>query len=438
TDPERVPDTILSRCQRFDFGPIATATIGQRLSEIGAAEGVDIEPDAVQLVARRAAGSMRDSQSLLDQLLAFGGKTIHAADVHRLLGTAPDDRLVDLGEALTGRDRPRVLSLLEAALSSGVQVAELADQLVSYFRDLMVLACGADAADLISVGDEQRSKLQKQAAAGGLQSIVAALQLLAEAKSRMKGVTFSRVLLELALIRIATLDQLDDLAELVSQFRPKKGAPGGPAAPSHARSTSEGRPRGSSLGSGAEAPAAQAPSKPKSAPPASDSDRQIEVSNLQAAETVELTEPIPFEVGRERAIWTQVMSLLTDMSRANAKNVARTAISGPNGLVLTFPKSYDFCKQYFERSPEQLARIENAVSQVVGRPIRVALAVDEFDPQPREAEAPSHAIREQAEGKPAEPVRDRLVQRALAAFEATIVKVESATAPRSNTNSSVN
>src|SRR5262249_45500483 len=148
TDPQRVPETILSRCQRFDFGTIATATIGKRLTEIAAAEGVEIDPKAVALVARRAAGSIGDSQSLLDQLFAFGGKVITAADVHRLLGTAPDERLIELGEALLGRDRPRVLNLLEQVLQSGVQIGELTDQLLAYFRDLMVLACGAGDATL--------------------------------------------------------------------------------------------------------------------------------------------------------------------------------------------------------------------------------------------------------------------------------------------------
>src|SRR5262245_61736978 len=237
TDPQKVPETILSRCQRFDFGTIATETIGKRLTEIAAAEGVHVDPKAVQLVARRAAGSMRDSQSLFDQLLAFGGKTIKAADVHRLLGTAPDERLVELGAALLGRDRPRVLSLLEEGLQSGVQPGELTDQLLAYFRDLMVLACGAGDALLLSVADEQRGALQQQATAGGLQTILAAAQILAEFKNRMQGAAFSRVPRELALVPIATLDELDNLADLIGQLRPGKADSGGPSAPSVARST---------------------------------------------------------------------------------------------------------------------------------------------------------------------------------------------------------
>ena len=91
TEPNKVPETILSRCQRFDFAAIATQKIAERLHEIAVAEGCQVEPAALELVARRAGGSMRDSQSLFDQLLAFGGKTITAQDVHQLLGNVSLD-----------------------------------------------------------------------------------------------------------------------------------------------------------------------------------------------------------------------------------------------------------------------------------------------------------------------------------------------------------
>ena len=141
--------------------------------------------------------------------------SLHKSTVHRLLGTAPDERLVELAGALVGRRRAHALELFDGALRAGVQVGELADQLLAYFRDLMVLACGAGEALLLSVDDDQRGRLKDQASAGGQQAIVAALQILAETKTRMKGATYSRVLLELALVRIATLDQLDNLAELI-------------------------------------------------------------------------------------------------------------------------------------------------------------------------------------------------------------------------------
>lgn len=432
TDPQKVPDTILSRCQRFDFGTIATATIGQRLAEIAEAEGVEVAPAAVQLVARRAAGSMRDSQSLFDQLLAFGGKKITAADVHRLLGTAPDERLIELVRALLARERAQVLAIFDAALSAGVQVSEFTDQLVACFRDLMVLACGAGQATLLSVADEQRKSLEEQASRAGLQTILAALQILAESKNRMKGVAFSRVLLELALIRISTLDELDNLAELVGQVRQGKPVSPQPAVPGVGRTTSPvAKPA---------APASQAPIRDPSSrdeaprgttgsgPPEMNTQTPAAGDLNQGSDpagTVHALDTIPLEPGRESDIWTQVLSDLSDMAKANAKNVSRAAISGPNGLVLTFPKSYHFSKQYFERSPEQLSKIERALQRVVGRAIRVDLALDETA-VPRSEQSDSADVRA-VDRKIVEAERDPLVQRALAVFGASVVRVESGT-----------
>ena len=93
TEATKIPVTILSRCQRFDFAGISTRSIAERLGQIVEAEGVEAEPEALEILARRAAGSMRDSQSLLEQLLAFASGRITVADVHGMLGTAGDERL---------------------------------------------------------------------------------------------------------------------------------------------------------------------------------------------------------------------------------------------------------------------------------------------------------------------------------------------------------
>lgn len=198
TEPNKVPDTILSRCQRFDFGTISTDNIEIRLSQLAEAEGFTVEQEALELVARRAAGSMRDSQSLFDQLLAFGAEHITAADVHRLLGTAPDQRLIDLIEAMIDRRRDAALSQFQTALNDGVQLEAFTDQLLNYFRDLMVAACGAEGVQLLSVGRDCLPKLQEQSQRRGLENVVAALQIFADTKGRMQRVTYGRALAELA------------------------------------------------------------------------------------------------------------------------------------------------------------------------------------------------------------------------------------------------
>jgi DNA polymerase-3 subunit gamma/tau len=219
TEPNKLPDTILSRCQRFDFGTIETANIKGRLSQIAEAEGVQVDDDALELVARRAAGSMRDSQSIFDQLLAFGEEHVTASDVHRLLGTASDDRLIAIADALVARNQAGVLSAFHQAIDGGVQLGELTDQILFYLRDLMVLASGAVEIELSAVGPGSRDTLTKQAEQWGLQTIVAAMQILADTKGRMQRVTYGRALAELALVRIALLEDLTTLDGLIERLR---------------------------------------------------------------------------------------------------------------------------------------------------------------------------------------------------------------------------
>lgn len=219
TEPNKVPDTILSRCQRFDFGTIETSNIKARLAHIAQAEGVEVDDGALELVARRAAGSMRDSQSIFDQLLAFGEEHISADDVHRLLGTASDDRLIDIGQALVDRDKAKAIDSFHAALDGGVQLGELTDQLLFYLRDLMILASEAASVGLLSVAPVSRDLLQKQAQSWGLNTIVAAMQILSDTRGRMQRVTYGRALAELALVRIAMLEELTGIDELIDKLR---------------------------------------------------------------------------------------------------------------------------------------------------------------------------------------------------------------------------
>jgi hypothetical protein len=138
------------------------------------------------------------------------------------------------------------------------------------------------------------------------------------------------------------------------------------------------------------------------------------------------------EAGRESDILSQVISTLSDLAKSHAKNVCRSAILGPNTLVLTFPKSYHLSKQYFERSSEQLGRLEKAFEQVVGRPVRINLAVDESLPVPRPPESSTGGQEEAGERKQPDVDRDPLVQRAISVFGATVVKVETVPAGQRN------
>jgi DNA polymerase-3 subunit gamma/tau len=217
TEPGKIPITVLSRCQRYDFAGITPDVIAASLSEICLREHVDAEPEALQVVARRAGGSLRDAQSLLDRLLASGTQRLTAELVHGLLGTASDERLFELLAALADHDSAAALRLVEQAMSAGIQPAELLGGLIDFVRDAMVTALGAGSI-LLAVSPRHEPRLKQIVERWTLDSILAALQILGEARTRMRGSVHGRLLLELALVRVARLEKLAALSTMVERL----------------------------------------------------------------------------------------------------------------------------------------------------------------------------------------------------------------------------
>ncbi len=181
------------------------------------------EPEALEILARRAAGSMRDSQSLLEQLLAFGATQITVADVHRLLGTAGADRLGRLVEYLVERNAAAALAEVDRAASEGVDIGQLLDQLLGYFRDVMAAAVGCPADSLLHVSPAEQAGVQEAAGKLGLETILAVLQILDQTLSRIKYLSHPRIVAELALVRICQLEDLDSLPQLIADLRQTGG-----------------------------------------------------------------------------------------------------------------------------------------------------------------------------------------------------------------------
>ncbi len=224
TEANRIPITVLSRCQRYDFAGITPEAIVASLKEICAREMVAAEPDALQVVARRAGGSMRDAQSLLEQLLASGSPELTVEVVHALLGTPSDERLLALLERMADRDPAAVLTLLDQAAGAGVQPADLLAGTLDFLRDAMVLKVGAEPV-LLAVTPRQKPRLQKIVDGWSIDAILASLQILAEARSRMRGVAHARLLAEVALVRVARLENFSDLSEMIKRLAALESSP---------------------------------------------------------------------------------------------------------------------------------------------------------------------------------------------------------------------
>jgi DNA polymerase-3 subunit gamma/tau len=225
TDPNKLPITVLSRCQRFDFAGIQTDSIFQRLRQIVDAEGAQADDDALRLLARRAAGSMRDSQSLLEQLLAFGGEKVTEDDVHSMLGTAGGGQLSELAASLVQRDAATALGRFDEALRGGVDAGQLVEQLLGYFRDMMTVLVDCQADMLLYCTSDDHDELQAAGQQMGLTTVLAVQQILDQALTRIRQSVHVRTLAELSIVRICQLEDLDDLGQWISQL--KEGSPAG-------------------------------------------------------------------------------------------------------------------------------------------------------------------------------------------------------------------
>ena len=408
TEANKVPDTILSRCQRFDFGTIATASIANRLRQIAEADGKQVEEAALELVARRAAGSMRDSQSLFDQLLAFGGEVISEGDVHQLLGTAPDERLIDMFDRVIERRRDEVLQLLNSALSEGVELGMFSDQMLAYLRDLMIVSVGAQGVPLISVSERSRPRLVAQSEKWGIQTISAAMQLIADAKVRMQRISYGRPLVELTLVRMSLLEDLDDVRRLIDQVAGNPGAV--PVATPRAVSQS--------LAVAVASPAAV--TRAPSAPP------EPVKKNSEIAPQPDKT-PTPSQPKREFStenwpvIWSEVLLRFNDASRNHLVKSTLQAISGPNLLEIVFPRTYSLSKTYVNR-PDLLKRIADAILDITG--VHVSCRVTEDQSSPAPAVEPASPVVQEVESRRKSSVDDDpFVQQAVEIFSAKVADV---------------
>lgn len=226
TDPEKIPITVLSRCQRFDFPPVKKDAIQERLRFICQQEGFQADDEALALIARRAAGSMRDSQSLLEQILSFSEGKITVESVQELLGTADDSSLWEMVERFIAHDAVSVLQAVEASVGQGVEPGQFAEQLLGYLRDLMTRSVGAPADLLRHVHSITPEQLSDQASRWGMQSLIAAMQILDESLVRMRHSMHGRTLLEMTLVQIAQLHRLEDLFSLSSSVPAGAANPG--------------------------------------------------------------------------------------------------------------------------------------------------------------------------------------------------------------------
>lgn len=220
TDPQKVPETIHSRCQRFDFHRISNDDIVARLGAVCGEEGVEFDPEALELIAYRAEGGMRNALTSLEQLIAFGGDKVTLDTAERMLGSMDSDELSDLIEALATRDAAACFNLTSDLVEDGTDLAQYVRDLAEYVRDLYLMSLvGGDVS--LGITKERRAAMQGQVKKFGPDRLSNLLCVLGDLSKELRTSTNPRLSFEIALTRMVRPESdltLSALAQRVEQL----------------------------------------------------------------------------------------------------------------------------------------------------------------------------------------------------------------------------
>jgi DNA polymerase-3 subunit gamma/tau len=384
TEPHRLPPTILSRCQRFDFRRVSAREIVARLRRIAEVEGFAVDERALALIASSADGSVRDAESMLDQLAAFARGPITASDVVTVLGLVEEETALRLAEAVIARDPLACLSLVHQAASDGRDVRQLLRALLDHFRDLLVVASGCRDADLLDTSEARLEALSAQAGRTSVEEILRALSILAATETEARWNPHPRLLLEVALIRLCRPEMDPTLEGLRARLRLlEQKVAGTPAPPSPAPAP--------------EAPRAAA--RPHSAPPPE--------AHEPAPAPAPPDLPPAVEVDDVRRLWGRILEEVKRTKMfCHALLIEGTPLRVEGStLVVGLRAGYNFHVDNLHR-PENRAVVEEAIQRVLQRRLRLQCTIVEAPASP----APP-------------PVADPVVARAAELFGAQILDV---------------
>lgn len=402
TELEKIPATILSRCQHFTFRRISRADLHSHLQKIAGLEKLTISANSLSMVARHAAGSVRDALSALDQVVSFCGTEADDTDVEAVLGSLPAARVDELLLHITGGNPGGALSTLRSAEDRGDDPARFAEALLARLRDLSVLAAvGADT-DLVEAGEEERREMAAMAEKVGEDALVRLFQMASQLEPALRHSRHPRMLMELTALKMVRAADLTPLSELAARL----AAPGG-AAPSPATGSGAGarrRPSPPAPGT-AKAPAGKQPApatKPPRATATAPTGSPLDMDRLRAA--VESRRPAV------AAFLEHAEGTLTD-----------------GVLNLTFQPRHSFFKKSVEM-PANVEALQQAMEEVLGNGVTLRLGLAEKDlpapaPAPEKEADQRRRLLDDAKTQPA-------VRSLRNVFGAEIVNIQPADTPK--------
>jgi DNA polymerase-3 subunit gamma/tau len=223
TEPHKIPATILSRCQRYDFKRIPFREVIESLKRIVEEEKIQISQRGLLSIAQESEGSLRDAQSLLDQVIAYAGKNIHDEDIAEVLGLIDRKMLSDTIEAIADRDVERCMKVIEHVYHFGYDLQHFCRELLQYLRNLILIKVSQHPEGLMELPEEEFIFLKKQAEKFKFDQLNHLFTLLLKGEQETAQSTFPRTMLEVTLIRMATFHPILPIDEMIKQLEAMEG-----------------------------------------------------------------------------------------------------------------------------------------------------------------------------------------------------------------------
>ena len=410
TDPQKVPATVLSRCQRFDFKPVATTDLVRHLRAVSEREELAVDDAALEFVARLATGSVRDALSLLDQAASFAGQTINVGHLQDMLGLSDQALVLAMTDALLDGDLAAALTTLQTVSDRGADLREFGRQLVGFLRALLLAHSGVTTPAGLSLSQEEQEAVRARSRRADLPALVRWLRLFTEADQGLRSTTVQPQLpLELAAVQ--ALVAVSDAAP------PAADSPASPAAQPAATTDAAAAPQRIAEPEPTRPETAAPPPAASRAPAASPRDQAAPAPQVAApspvpaappsAEPAAPAEAEPLSVAAVEARWPAMLELLGRRRKVTALlRDARVAAVQADAVTLEF--DYAFHAEQVEK-PENRLVTEKALQRVFGRPLRARVVVKGAAERRTVAASPERT--------------DPVVRHALAAFPgATIIE----------------
>jgi DNA polymerase III subunit gamma/tau len=377
TEPHKVLPTILSRCQRFDFRRINTKDIIAKLHEVSKVERLNIDEDAFLYIAKASDGSMRDAESILDQIASFSKGKVHLKDVIESLGMIDQEMLFRAADIVINKDAKAGIHLVDETLNLGKDAKQFLLEFLEHFRNIMIVKSGIASDDIINLPKDSIDRIKKQADSLTQGDIFYIISVISNGLKMIKQLLPERIVFELSMIKLASRDSIASIEEMLSRLQDTGGTGTGEAL------------------------------KQQPAPVAAPHDKPFLKKIFSAPENVKKPETgvkqESVDISRVKDAWPILVKAMAVKKMSISTYLAEgepDSIKG-NTVIIGFPKELNFHMEVLEEKHNKDA-IEQALSQIMDMSVKMDFIPT--DKKPKEHAPDTSQIKEELKSK--EPVID--------------------------------